>query len=99
VAIIVHGEIKAEGPPAALAGGVTRVTVRLPEDVGPSELPAAAGQAIELADGRIELRADALLPALNVLTAWALERRLDLADLEVRRRNLEDVYLELNAAT
>jgi ABC-2 type transport system ATP-binding protein len=99
VAIIVLGEVRAEGTPAALAGGVTRVTLRLPAGVGPSELPAAAGPAVELADGRIELRADALLPALNALTAWALERQLDLPELEVRRRSLEDVYLELNAAT
>jgi ABC-2 type transport system ATP-binding protein len=52
-----------------------------------------------MADGRIELQAEALVPALNALTAWALERRLDLPELEVRRRSLEDVYLELTAET
>jgi ABC-2 type transport system ATP-binding protein len=100
VAIIVKGEIMAEGPPASLAGeGRPRISFRLPKGVAPSELPPAAGRAIELADGRIELKADELLAALNAVTAWALERRLDLADLEVRRRSLEDVYLELNEAT
>jgi ABC-2 type transport system ATP-binding protein len=99
VAIIVKGQIVAVGTPGSLAGGVTRISFRLPEGVGPGELPAAAGQAIELADGRIELLGDSLLPALNALTAWALERGIDLPDLEVRRRSLEDVYLELNAGT
>ena len=32
---------------------------------------------------------------LHELTAWALDRGLELADLEVRRPTLEDVYLEL----
>jgi ABC-2 type transport system ATP-binding protein len=98
VAIIVNGEIVAEGSPGSLAGaGATRIRCRLPEGVESSELPPAAGRATPMADGRIELQADALVPALNALTAWALERRLDLPELEVRRRSLEDVYLELTA--
>ena len=32
---------------------------------------------------------------LHELTGWALERDLELTDLEVRRPTLEDVYLEL----
>jgi ABC-2 type transport system ATP-binding protein len=97
VAIIVKGEIVAEGSPSSLAGGATRIRLRLPEGVESSELPPAAGRAIATADGRIDLQADALVPALNALTAWALEQRLDLPELEVRRRSLEDVYLELTA--
>jgi len=100
VAIIVKGKIMAEGPPGSLAGeGGTRISFRLPEGVGVGEIPPAAGRATEIAGGRIELQADALLPALNALTAWALERGLDLPGLEVRRRSLEDVYLDLNAET
>jgi len=34
---------------------------------------------------------------LHELTAWALDRRIPLARLEVRQPNLEDVYLELTA--
>jgi ABC-2 type transport system ATP-binding protein len=37
------------------------------------------------------------MAALHELTGWALERRLELTDLEVRRPTLEDVYLELTA--
>jgi hypothetical protein len=32
---------------------------------------------------------------LHALCAWALDRNLELDDLEVRRPTLEDVYLEL----
>ena len=46
-----------------------------------------------------ELRSTALAADLNALTAAALERGDDLADLEVRRPTLEDVYLELTAET
>ena len=98
VAIIVKGELKAEGTPDALAGaGGTTIAFRLPRDVGVDELPAAAGEPVEVANGRIELRASAPVPAVNVLTSWALERGIDLPELEVRRRSLEDVYLSLTA--
>jgi hypothetical protein len=32
---------------------------------------------------------------LHILSGWALDRGLELADLEVRRATLEDVYLAL----
>ncbi len=32
---------------------------------------------------------------LHELTAWALERDVELSDLEIRRPTLEDIYLEL----
>ena len=35
--------------------------------------------------------------ALHALTGWALEQRVELEGLEVRRPSLEDVYLELTA--
>ena len=35
------------------------------------------------------------MPDLHELTAWALDRELELTDLEVHRPTLEDVYLEL----
>jgi ABC-2 type transport system ATP-binding protein len=46
-----------------------------------------------------ELRSTTLAADLHALTAEALERGHDLADLEVRRPTLEDVYLELTAQT
>ena len=35
------------------------------------------------------------LEPLAAITSWALERGYELADLEVERPTLEDVYLEL----
>ena len=36
---------------------------------------------------------------LHVLSGWALERGLELDDLEVTRPTLEDVYLQLTSDT
>ncbi len=47
------------------------------------------------ANGEVELRTEQPVAILNALTGWALARDLELADLEVRRPSLEDVYLEL----
>jgi ABC-2 type transport system ATP-binding protein len=104
VAIIARGEIVAEGSPADLAsrgGTISRISFRLPAEVGRAELPE---QVIAAADGEsvvqdeVLLRADDPVPVLNALTAWALERRISLESLEVRQPNLEDIYLELTAA-
>jgi ABC-2 type transport system ATP-binding protein len=98
VAIIVNGELKAEGTPDALAGAAgTTIAFRLPVGFALSELPAAIGEPVEVANGRVEVQASATVPAVNALTSWALERGLDLPELEVRRRSLEDVYLSLTA--
>ncbi len=43
------------------------------------------------------LRASSPLAALGPLVRWAEDRGVDLADLEVRRPSLEDVYLALTA--
>ena len=48
-------------------------------------------------NGEVRLQAEDPVAAPAWLTAWALERRIPLAGLEVRRPSLEDVYLELTA--
>jgi hypothetical protein len=45
--------------------------------------------------GRVALRTERPMAELHELTSWALDRELELTDLEVRRPTLEDVYLEL----
>ena len=103
VAIIRAGEIVAEGAPGQLGDRKTaRTTIRFeaPTGVEPADLPALAGTvAVRAAvNGRpatIEIATGEPVAALNALTGWALERGLALADLEVRRPSLEDVYLEL----
>jgi len=95
VAVIAKGEIVAEGPPSTLGGrdiAKTRIRFRLPAGAG--DPPSVAGRVIRGGDG-YELAVDEPTRALNELTAWALERDVDLEGLEVSRPTLEDVYLEL----
>jgi ABC-2 type transport system ATP-binding protein len=101
VAIIVGGEIVAAGSPDDLSrrrGEIFRISFLLPDGVGPGELPAGLVAEPDRRPGEVHLRVDDPVRALNQLTAWALERRIPLASLEVRQPNLEDVYLELTAA-
>jgi ABC-2 type transport system ATP-binding protein len=98
VAVIVHGEIVAEGSPDELGdreSAPATIRFQLPAGTTPADLP---GELPELAvdgDGAVSLRTRDTVAVLNRLTGWALERRVDLESLEVRRPSLEDVYLEL----
>jgi ABC-2 type transport system ATP-binding protein len=98
VAIISRGVVVAEGTPSELGGRelmATRVRFGLPAGSTVNDLPAALDGAHELRPGVIELRTEAPLQTLKALTAWAEARGGDLADLEVARPSLEEVYLEL----
>ena len=97
VAIIVGGQIVAEGPPATLGGretAATRIRFKMPPT---AELPPIAGAESKVLDGFAELRTQDPTRALHELTGWALERGTPLDGLEVARPSLEDVYLELTA--
>jgi ABC-2 type transport system ATP-binding protein len=98
VAIISHGEIVALGAPAELSGGErpTRIRFRLPAGTAAAELPGRLA-APTTANGEVVVDTMTPVEALNELTSWALERRLELEGLEVARPTLEDVYLELTA--
>jgi ABC-2 type transport system ATP-binding protein len=93
VAIIRAGRIVAEGAPAELGGRgrASEISFRLPSGVSVDELPVEAA----VTDGKVTVRAESPLIPLNALTSWALERGHDLAELEVSRPSLEEVYLEL----
>ncbi|MGZ5311608.1 MAG: ABC transporter ATP-binding protein [Solirubrobacterales bacterium] len=104
-AIIVRGEVVAEGSPEKLGGeGVTTISFRLPPGAEPHELPpsvratarlngAAGGEAG--AGAEVSIEADDPLPPLRELTEWAAGRGFGLPGLEVRKPSLEDVYLRL----
>jgi ABC-2 type transport system ATP-binding protein len=98
VAIIVAGRIVAEGPPAELLARGRRelqVSFQLPEGLTATDLPAGLDGELTVRGDRVELRTPTPVHALNLLTGWALQRGVDLPELEVRRGRLEDVYLEL----
>ena len=56
---------------------------------------ALAARAEQEPDGRIALPSSSVAADLHALSGWALERGLELDQLEVRRPTLEDVYLDL----
>jgi ABC-2 type transport system ATP-binding protein len=98
VAIIVGGEIVAEGPPGSLASAetnLTRVTFRLP--TGSPPLPPAL-QKGAAGDGRVTLRVEDPMRTLHELTGWGIEHGVQIEELTVSRPSLEDVYLDLTAA-
>jgi len=97
VAIIRGGEIVAQGAPNELGGreaAATEIRFRLP-DGAPVELPLAIAGGAEVDNGAVSVRSENPVEALHALTEWALERGIELSELEVRRPSLEDVYLEL----
>jgi ABC-2 type transport system ATP-binding protein len=98
VAILVRGEIVAEGSPEILTNRdrTTRVRFRLPENA-PS-LPAELGAAKPSEGGSIELRTEDPVSTLHKLTSWSLANSVELANFSVTRASLEDVYLELTAS-
>jgi ABC-2 type transport system ATP-binding protein len=94
VAIIVGGEIVAEGPPSALIGrqaAATTIRFRPPAVRLPREFAAQATEA----NGFIEIRTLKPTKTLHKLTSWAIRRKIELEGLAVARPTLEDVYLQL----
>ena len=101
IAVIADGVIVAEGTPRTL-GGRDRLaaTIRftLPPGVGPAALPEALRPLVApSSNGTVELSTESPLAPLGTLAEWARESGFDLADLEVRRPTLEDVYLSLTS--
>ena len=96
ICILRQGLVVAEGTPQSLRAatdGRTRVRFTLPDRTDVSAL----APAVTMRDGLASLETTTPAKTLHDLTAWALERNLELADLEVTRPSLEDVYLELTA--
>jgi len=94
VAVMAAGRIVAAGTPEELGDrqidGV-RIRFRVPPGtVLPADL---AGPAT--ADGHVELVPDDLTRTMYRLTGWSLEHGTELGQLEIVRKSLEDVYLEL----
>jgi ABC-2 type transport system ATP-binding protein len=99
IAVIAAGRIVAQGTPETLGGRermAARVRFTLPDGFGPDGLPDPLRALVRAAtDGRVVLESRRPLADVKALADWAVERGLDLPDLDVRRPSLEDVYLEL----
>jgi ABC-2 type transport system ATP-binding protein len=99
IAVIADGVIVAEGTPWTLGGrdrAASIISFSLPDGHSLETLPDAFRHEAQVeVSGRVTIRSERPMPALQALSAWALERRLDLADIDVHRPTLEDVYLSL----
>jgi ABC-2 type transport system ATP-binding protein len=94
VAVIVDGQIVAEGSPDTLGDrNLARARIRYRPPAGatpPDGLFAPAGP-----DGYVEITPADVLQGLHQLTGWAIDHGVALDELEVRRPSLEDIYLSL----
>jgi ABC-2 type transport system ATP-binding protein len=99
VAVMRAGEIVASGRPDELGGRELRSTeirFALPPGHDRSELPSVPAESIETdGDSGVLVRTHDALRATATITAWALERGLELEHLTVAQPTLEDIYLEL----
>jgi ABC-2 type transport system ATP-binding protein len=102
IGVIVDGRIVAEGTPRTLGGrdrdGAT-ISFALPAGLRTSDLPADLHVRLAVRDRRMTLTSRHPLDDLERLAVWARTHDTSLADLEVRRASLEDVYLRLTAAS
>jgi ABC-2 type transport system ATP-binding protein len=98
VVILREGQIVAEGPPATLGerlGQETIIRFRLTDGATADQVAAAIGRVPELTGNRATLTSNDPQRDLHVLLDWAAGAKVQLADLEVRRPSLEDVFLEV----
>jgi ABC-2 type transport system ATP-binding protein len=99
IAVLRAGVIVAEGSPRTLGGrdrSPYQVTFTLPGGVAVEQLPVPPAVARPLGDsGKVRIETDQVMATLHALSEWAMEHQHDVADLQVRRPALEDVYLEL----
>jgi ABC-2 type transport system ATP-binding protein len=78
------------------ANAEAEIRFSLPPNAAVKDLPDLVQRSLAHCDGnRVHLRATSPLTVLAPLVRWAEARNADLADLEVRRPTLEDVYLAL----
>jgi ABC-2 type transport system ATP-binding protein len=99
VAVIAAGRIVAEGTPETLGGRAqaeAEIRFSLPPNLTVEDLPEGVRGALADRDGdRVLLRAESPMAVLGPLVGWAEAGHADLADIEVRRPTLEDVYLAI----
>jgi ABC-2 type transport system ATP-binding protein len=95
VAVIVAGEIVAEGPPESL-GGRDTAPVGISFEQRPGMDFHLPNNAIVASDGhRVTIETTEPLTTLGTLVDWSRSNHRDLPGLEVRPPSLEEIYLKL----
>ena len=95
VAIMVDGEIVAEGPPSDLSQRDGSVTIGFRIDSGSGALPEDLGAEQTGNSGRYTITTSTPTRSLHRLTGWAVEQGIELQELSVSRPSLEDLFIEL----
>jgi ABC-2 type transport system ATP-binding protein len=96
VAIIVRGEVVAEGAPRDLAKGEHAAVIRFAVPGRAPALPATvATHARAHANGLLEIETESPTGVLHDLTSWAVAGSIELEGLTVARASLEETYLRL----
>jgi ABC-2 type transport system ATP-binding protein len=99
IAVLSGGRIVAEGTPATLGGrdrAAYQLTFLLPAGVDADELPISPGSSRRtLQTGKVLVETEDVMRTLHALSGWSIMHRTELADLQVRRPALEEIYLEL----
>ncbi len=96
IAVLSAGVIVAEGTPSTLGGrnqAAYQISFGLPDGVAIDALPVSARALGEA--GRVLIESDEVMATMHALTGWALDRGIEVVDLQVRRPALEDVYIGL----
>jgi ABC-2 type transport system ATP-binding protein len=103
IVILNGGLIVAEGTPATLGGrdrAAYQISFTLPDGVTLDELPVPGVPAPAHGDSRrVLVETGEVMATMHLLSGWAMDRSLAIADLQVHRPTLEDIYLELTERT
>ena len=98
IAVLVQGQIKAEGTTQTLRdqhGGYTEIRFHVGERPLPENFPSALMNIITMERGWAILEVQNPTPALADLTRWAFAEQFELSSLSVTRPSLEEIYLNL----
>jgi len=103
ICVLAAGRIVGEGTPQTLGGrdsAESEISFTLPSGVGPGDLPEAVASAVTREDhDRIELHSNAPMELLGPLSVWARDHGYELADIDVHRPTLEEIYLRLTESS
>jgi ABC-2 type transport system ATP-binding protein len=94
VVVMRGGRIVANDTPAGIVGTSGRVVV-ISFHATSANLPSGPWHCESLGNGTVELTTEDPTDSMRMLLDWAAEVGIDLENLEVRQRSLEERYLEL----
>jgi ABC-2 type transport system ATP-binding protein len=99
IAVLSAGRIVAEGTPSTLGGrdqAAYQIGFTLPDGVAVDQLPVPAASVRRHDEvDRVLIETGDVMATLHALSGWAVDRTIDVADLQVHRPTLEDIYLTL----